>query len=40
MNREEKINFIIDNYPEFNEDTPQEWKDNLKAELKQLDDEN
>lgn len=39
MNREEKINFIIDNYPEFNEDTPQEWKDKLKAELKQLDDE-
>lgn len=39
MSREEKINFIIENHPEFNEDTPQEWKDKLKAELQQLDDE-
>ena len=39
MNREEKINFIIDNYPEFSLDTPQEWKDKLKEELQQLDDE-
>lgn len=39
MNREEKVNFIIENHPEFSLDTPQEWKDKLKEELQQLDDE-
>lgn len=38
MTREEMINFIINNYPEFDEETPQEWKDELREELEQLDD--
>lgn len=36
--RENRINFIIDNYPEFDEETPQEWKDDLRKKLKNMSD--
>jgi len=39
MNRQEKIDFIVDNYPEFDEETPQEWKDNLRNKLQDLSNE-
>lgn len=39
MNRQEKIDFIVDNYPEFDEETPQEWRDNLRNKLQDLSNE-
>lgn len=39
MNRQDKIEFIIDNHPEFDEDTPREWIEDYKRELEGYTDE-
>lgn len=33
MTRQEKISFIVENFQEFNKDTPQEWRDILRGGL-------
>ncbi len=39
MTREEKIKFIVDNFPEFDRDTPDEWREWLRDDLQKKNDE-
>lgn len=39
MTRQEKIEFIVDNHPQFDEDVPQECIDDYRKELESCKDE-